>query len=413
MTQAAIARRAPECQREMVEEQPSLIFDRIDRLLAAQTGSPLLVVDLEIVRTRYSAICALFPETKVFYAVKANPEPAVIAALAQRGANFDLASQGEINRCLDLGITADRLSFGNTIKRETEIARARARGIDLFAFDSGAEIEKLARAAVGARVFCRLLVESKGAEWPLSRKFGCSATMAIELLKRAKTLGLRPVGVSFHVGSQQTDPQQWLAPIRTAAEIFLACARAGVALDFLNLGGGLRGHYRGPVPPIATYAEVIHAALMQHFGGSQPQVVIEPGRYLVADAGILRSTVLLVACKTLKTNVRWVYLDAGRYNGLAETQGERIHYRLRTRCDGAPAGPVIIAGPTLRQHRYYLRSRALPAAARSGDRRSRRFSFCWRLHGELRLGGVQWLPACSNLLHLTMRQKQWPDRVGG
>ena len=329
------------------EQQSLFATGRIDRFLCKQSNStPLIAVDLDIVRGQYLALAQLFPQAAIFYAVKANPASAVIAALAPLGANLDLASEGEIDRCLDLGIAADRLSFGNTIKRESEIARARERGVNLFAFDSAAELEKVARAAPQSRVFCRLLVAGRGAEWPLTRKFGCSAPMAIELLERAATLGLRPAGISFHVGSQQTDPQQWPPAIEAAAAIFHACARSGIDLDFLNLGGGLPAHYRSPIPPLRVYAEVIHGALMKHFGGSRPQIAIEPGRYLVADAGILRASVLLIARKAAGARRRWVYLDAGRYNGLAETQGERIRYRLRTPRDATRVGPVVIAGPT-------------------------------------------------------------------
>jgi ornithine decarboxylase len=320
---------------------------RIERFLSEQLNpTPLVAVDLDIVRGQYLALAHLFPQTTIFYAVKANPAPAIIGALTPLGAHFDLASEGEIDRCLGLGIPADRLSFGNTIKREAEIARARDHGVNLFAFDSAAELEKLARAAPQSQVFCRLLVEGKGAEWPLTRKFGCPATMAIELLERAKTLGLRPAGVSFHVGSQQTDPREWVPAIEATAAIFRACAHSGIALDFLNLGGGLPAHYRRPILPLQNYAEVIHGALMKHFGGSRPEIIIEPGRYLVADAGVLRATVLLIARKAAAAKERWVYLDAGRYNGLAETQGERIQYRLRTPGDATRTGPVIIAGPT-------------------------------------------------------------------
>jgi ornithine decarboxylase len=329
------------------EEPATFSTARLDRFLSEQSNpTPLVVVDLEIVRAQYLALLQLFQQTAVFYAVKANPAPAVIGALAALGARFDLASEGEIDRCLGLGIAADRLSFGNTIKREAEIARAYDHGVKLFAFDSAAELEKLARAAPRSRVFCRLLVEAKGADWPLTRKFGCSAGMAIELLRRAKTLGLEPAGLSFHVGSQQADPQQWVPAIAAAAEVFHACARSGIDLEFLNLGGGLPAHYRSPVPPLRTYAEIIRGALLQHFGGSRPQIVIEPGRYLVADAGILRATVLLIASKAPAAKERWVYLDAGRYNGLAETQGERIRYRLRAPGDAKRVGPVVIAGPT-------------------------------------------------------------------
>jgi ornithine decarboxylase len=262
------------------------------------------------------------------------------------GVGFDLASEGEIDRCLSLGIPAARFSFGNTIKRERDIAFAYAQGVRLFALDSQGELDKLARLAPGAEIFCRLAVPEHGAEWPLTRKFGCHREMAVHLLLHAKKQGLKPVGVSFHVGSQQTEPDAWRPAIEMAACVFQDCAKGGLSLDLLNLGGGLPAHYRAPVPPLAQYSDVIETALQKSFGQARPRIIIEPGRYMVGDAGLLRAQVLLVAQKSRQAKHRWVYLDAGRYNGLPETLGERIHYRLRSVRDGTVTGPVILAGPT-------------------------------------------------------------------
>lgn len=320
---------------------------RLDRYLTERRpAAPCIVIDLDIVRARYIALREALPAAQIYYAVKANPEPAIIAALAVLGASFDLASSGEISICRSLQIPAQRLSFGNTIKHENAIASAADEGIDLFAFDSIIELDKLARSAPGARVFCRLLIENKGAEWPLTRKFGCEAHMAADLLVEAQARGLHPVGVSFHVGSQQTDPQAWSNAIAHAAWVFRACAHRGVDLELLNLGGGLPAHYRAPIPPLSQYATVIEAALQHEFGATRPRLVIEPGRFLVGDAGLLRTEILLISRKSPHESERWIYLDAGRYNGLDETLDERIHYRIRTPHDGASCGPVILAGPT-------------------------------------------------------------------
>ena len=320
---------------------------RLDHYLeqhAPQT--PCVVVDLATVRERFDALHAVLPHARIYYAVKANPAAPVVAALAGTDIGFDLASTGEIDRCLGLGIGADRLCFGNTIKRERDIAWAHSLGIDLFAFDSPAELDKLARSAPAARVFCRMSVHGRGAEWPLTRKFGCSPRMAVELLVRARLLGLRPLGVSFHVGSQQTDPLQWPIAIAHAAGIFHACSRQGVTLELLNVGGGLPAQYRTPIPPLASYAEAITSAVQQHFGASPPRIMIEPGRYLVANAGLLRAQVLLISRHGNHDHRRWVYLDAGRYNGLAETLGESIRYPVRTLRDAGAREAVVLAGPT-------------------------------------------------------------------
>lgn len=335
---------------------------QLDRFLAENhPATPFVVVDLEVVRARYDALRQALPSAEIYYAVKANPAAEIVSALAALGANFDLASPGELDLCLDLNIPPQRLSFGNTIKRESAIAEASAAGIGLYAFDSAAELEKLARSAPGAHVFCRMLIENKGAEWPLTRKFGCESHMAADLLTAARRLGLRPVGVSFHVGSQQTDPLTWSSAIAHAAWIFRTCAHHGLDLDLLNLGGGLPAHYRAAVPPLTEYAATIEMALTREFGAARPRIFVEPGRYLVGDAGLLRTEVLLISRKSPHEHERWVYLDAGLYNGLDETLNERIYYRIRTPRDGGPCAPVILAGPTCdsadilyRRHPYEL-----------------------------------------------------------
>src|SRR5689334_1097320 len=166
-----------------------------------QDVEPCLVVDLEVVRDNFHSFAKALPDSRVFYAVKANPAPEILSLLADLGSCFDTASVAEIEMALAAGATPDRISYGNTIKKERDIARAHTLGITLFAVDSVEEVQKIARAAPGARVFCRVLADGKGAEWPLSRKFGCTLDMAIGVLEAAHRHGLVAHGVSFHVGS--------------------------------------------------------------------------------------------------------------------------------------------------------------------------------------------------------------------
>ena len=158
---------------------------------------------------------------------------------------------------MERGIHPGWISFGNTIKKSVDIARAFDLGVRQFVFDSESELEELARHAPGAEVFCRLLTSGQSADWPLSRKFGCEPEMALYLLRRGVRLGLRPRGVSFHVGSQQTDPRQWTPPILATAQLFRKLAREGVKVDCINLGGGFPAHYNCPVPPMTQYVEAI------------------------------------------------------------------------------------------------------------------------------------------------------------
>jgi len=321
--------------------------ERISRFLAEHSPeTPCLVIDLDVIAEAYEALGWYLPLARIYYAVKANPAAEIVSMLEGKGAGFDVASRGEIELCLANGVAPDRLSFGNTIKKEKDIAFAYQSGLRMFAFDSAHELDKLARAAPGARVFCRILVTCDGADWPLSRKFGCAPEMAVDLLRKARELGLDPYGVSFHVGSQQTDLGQWDGAVGAAARMFSLLAEADINLQMINLGGGFPAHYRGDVPEIDRYAQAVMAAITRYFGNDLPEIIIEPGRSLVGDAGVIQSEVVLIAEKGGGDARRWVYLDVGKFNGLAETMDESIKYRILTPGRGGSSGPVVLAGPT-------------------------------------------------------------------
>jgi ornithine decarboxylase len=323
----------------MTERIRAFLRDRPD-------DGPCLVVDLDIVRENYRAFAAALPDSRVFYAVKANPAPELLALLASLGSCFDTASVAEIEMALAAGASAERISFGNTIKKERDIARAHALGVRLYAVDCKAEVEKIARAAPGARVFCRFLFDCAGAEWPLSRKFGCDQAMAVDVLEHAHRLGLEACGVSFHVGSQQRRVQAWDQALKSAGAIFRACAERGITLSMVNLGGGFPTRYCDEVPPVVSYGRSIFRALRKHFGNRIPETIIEPGRGMVGNAGVIEAEVVLVAKKSERDAVRWVYLDIGKFGGLAETMDESIRYPIRTPRDGDPTAPCVLAGPT-------------------------------------------------------------------
>jgi ornithine decarboxylase len=321
--------------------------DRIKDFLARNPeDGPRLVVDLEVVRENYHSFAKALPDTRVFYAVKANPAPEILDLLALLGSCFDAASVPEVEQAMAAGATPDRISFGNTIKKERDIARAYALGVRLFAVDCEAEVEKIARAAPGSKVFCRILCDGSGAEWPLTRKFGCAPEMAVDLLRHARERGLDPYGVSFHVGSQQTDLGQWDGAVGTAARMFSLLAEADIDLRMVNIGGGFPAHYMGEVPATERYAQAVMAAVTRHFGNHLPEIIIEPGRSLVGDAGVIRSEVVLISQKGGGDPRRWVYLDVGKFNGLAETMDESIKYRIATPGRAGACGPVVLAGPT-------------------------------------------------------------------
>ena len=333
-------------------------------------ATPCLVLDVDRVEANYRRLKDALPLARVYYAVKANPAAPILSRLTALGSSFDAASWEEIEACLAAGARPEAISYGNTIKKVSAIQSAHAAGVSMFAFDSEAELEKLSRHAPGARVYCRILVKNEGAEWPLSRKFGCELDMARDLMVRAGELGLDPYGISFHVGSQQTSTAAYEGAIARVAMLFTDLKEAGVKLRMVNLGGGYPVRYRAEVPGIDDFGMAIMGAMTQHFGNDLPEMLIEPGRFLVGDAGVVSSEVVLVSRKGKEDPVRWVYLDIGRFGGLAETEGEAIKYAFRTPHDGGADGPVTIAGPTCdsTDTLYEKSNYRLPLALASGDR---------------------------------------------
>jgi ornithine decarboxylase len=345
--------------------------DKILRFLAeSDPPTPCLVVDVDRVEANFRSIAAAMPQALIYYAVKANPAAPILSRLVTLGSRFDAAGIEEIRACMAAGAAPGAISFGNTIKKVSSIREAHGAGVTMFAFDSREELLKIAEHAPGARVYCRLLVQNDGAEWPLSRKFGTTVETARELMIEAGSLGLDAYGLSFHVGSQQTTTGAYEAAIGRVAMLFTDLRDAGVDLRMVNLGGGFPTRYRDEIPGIDRFADAIMRAMAQHFGNALPEILIEPGRFVVGDAGVVSTEAVLVCRKAKDDPVRWVYLDIGRFGGLAETEGESIKYRIETAHDGSEMGPVAIAGPSCdgADILYERSNYRLPMSLSSGER---------------------------------------------
>ena len=328
-------------------------------------ATPYLRLDLPAVAASYRRLAAALPETAVHYAVKANSEPAVLAALRAEGSRFDVASPAEVVAALATGAPPEDLVYSNPVKRRCDIDFAAAQGVRLFVVDTPEETAKVAAVAPDSSVLCRLVTSGEGSDWPLSRKYGCSTTQAVDVLRYAASLGLDPAGVSFHVGSQQRDPQAWAAPIAASARVFTALRARGHRPHLLDLGGGFPARLAEDCLPPEAYGAAINRFLDRHFA-TRPDTLVEPGRGIVADAGVLVAEVLAVI---RRGDTRWVFLDAGVFTGLVETLDEAIRYPIETDRDGGPSGPCVVAGPTC-DSTDVLYERAmvdLPLDLREGD----------------------------------------------
>lgn len=361
-------------------EEPQNIDDFIDteklsrlRAFSKDKETPFLVIDLAQVRKSYTELHDLMPTARIYYAVKANPHDEVISELAKCGSCFDVASRYEIDQLFQLGVDASRMSYGNTIKKEHDIAYAYEKGIRLYTTDSESDVEKLARSAPGSSVVFRLLLDSgSGADWPLSRKFGAHPDILFSLIKKANDLGLNPYGISFHVGSQQRDIGQWDSAIALCRYLFEALQNVGIHLKAINLGGGFPAHYINPTASAKKYTRLIQRYLKEDFGNENLEIILEPGRSLVGNAGMMVTEVVLVSKKSETQDVRWVYLDVGKFNGLIETIDESIKYPIyvENKENDTDLSEVILAGPTCDSYDilYENYKYMLPNTLAAGDR---------------------------------------------
>ena len=333
--------------------------------------TPFLMVNLNIIEKKYNELTGFFPFAKVYYAVKSNPAKEVLELLRDLGSNFDVASRYELDDLLSIGVSPDRISYGNTIKKAKDIKYFYDNGVRLFATDSESDLRNIGRLAPGSRVFCRILTDgSETADWPLSRKFGCHPDMAIDLMLLARDLGLDPCGISFHVGSQQREIGAWDSAIAKVRYITDYLQDEGIKLSLINMGGGFPASYISKTNELSVYADEITRYLQEDFGDELPEIILEPGRSLVAEAGIIASEVVLISKKSSTGLDRWLYLDVGKFNGLIETWDESIKYPLYCESRGDACEDFIIAGPTCdsQEIMYEYYRNPLPAYIKTGDR---------------------------------------------
>jgi ornithine decarboxylase len=278
---------------------------------------PYLLVDKEVVKEKVAVIGKNIKNSKVFYAVKANPDVEVLRFLNSLGTGFEIASEGELQILASLGVEPERIITSNPMKTFKFLEQAVDYGVNYFAYDSMVEVEKLAKYAPGCNVYVRLSVPNEGSEWPLSKKFGVELDAASELLLYAKGKGLNPVGITFHVGSQCNNVYNWNTAVDKARDLWENAEQNGIKLRMLNIGGGYPIRYTKNVVDVETIEKKVNKVIYQKF----PQdinIFIEPGRAVVGDAGIFVSTVI---GKAMRGDENWLYIDVGVFNGLMESVG--------------------------------------------------------------------------------------------
>jgi ornithine decarboxylase len=349
------------------------------RLAVALAAAPsdTVVFDLAGIADQYDRLIRELPGVAVRFAMKACPVDEVLTCLADRGAGFDAASPAEIEQALRLGVGPELIHYGNTIKSDDTIARAHRLGVRTFATDSVQDVAAIAAHAPGARVYCRLATSGDGALWGLSRKFGCSQEDAVRVLTAAREAGLTPAGLSVHVGSQQMTYEAWRQAVDLLAGTMTALRARGIVLDHVNLGGGLPAlgyldrHGRLLEPPLDKMFAVLREGIqeLRSLNAAPLDVVMEPGRHLVADHGAIRAHVYRLTERRRPggESVHWLYLSCGKFNGLYEMD-ELCHRLVFPGHQDGERVPAVVAGPTCDSDDAYAGAhRLVPKALASGD----------------------------------------------
>ncbi len=297
---------------ELLNNKPKFV----DYLNTEKT--PLLLMDTEGVKSRYVQIKYHMPDVEVYYAVKANDHPQVIKVLVEVGAGFEVASVRELQEVLSAGASPERIISSNPVKPPEFIDFAYSSGVQRFAVDSFSEVDKIQRIAPRARVYVRITVPNEGSDWPLSRKFGTDPDTALEILDYSRRKGLIPIGITFHVGSQCNNLRNWFIAIKRASLLWNKAKDRGIRLLTLNMGGGIPVRYSYESVKIEDIAYYVKGLLRKYFPVPPYELQIEPGRGIVGDQGLMITKVI---GKAERGNEKWLYIDTGVFNGLAEAIG--------------------------------------------------------------------------------------------
>ncbi|MDK2896104.1 MAG: ornithine decarboxylase [Candidatus Atribacteria bacterium] len=314
--------------------------------LVKRYDTPLLVVVREKLLDNFNAFSRFLPGVGIFYAVKANPHPEIIKVLHQAGASFDVASHYEIELAYQEGVPPRKMVFANTIKRKRGLRRAKELGVKLMTYDNREELKKIARVFPEAELVLRLKTAPTGSRSNLSYKFGASPEEALDLLKEARRAGLRPVGLSFHVGSPCHTISNYLSSLEMVREILEKAQKEGINLNLIDIGGGFPLQiYAFPDEPLSleTIGKEL-SPLLREFSESGYRIIAEPGRCLVGSACILLTKVI---GKARRSDRVWYYLDDGVYGTFSAILFDKSDFEYFTLKDTSSyREPAVLAGPT-------------------------------------------------------------------
>lgn len=320
-------------------------------------GTPLMIISKDALKAQYSLFKKLLPEVFPYYAIKANPSPEIIKFFADLGAGFDVASANEMKLVLTIGAKPEKIIFANTIKSDKDISFARKNDVKLMTFDNEPELYKIAKNCPGAKVLVRIKVANIGSLVELSLKFGADPEQALPFILKAKKLGLKPVGVAFHVGSQCTDATNYIQALEMSAAIFRDAKQNGIKLNILDIGGGfpIKHFDKDNHINFEALASKIRKELKRLFD-KDTKFIAEPGRFFAGPAGLL---ITKVVGRTFRNNKNYYYLDDGIYQDFSGIVFDHCKYQFNAVKRGHKFLSTL-AGPTCDSFDTISQSEELP-----------------------------------------------------
>lgn len=352
------------------ETNPEVIFDTHPEIQldlahvrsALKNGykKPFLMIDSNIIRNKVRRFKSAMPRVHPHYAAKANPDPRVLKTLIEERAGFEIASIEELNLLMSLGVSAHEIYFSNPIKSRAYIKYAASKGVEWYVLDSVEELRKITSIVPTAKMYLRIDTPNIGSDWPLAGKFGTHLADIQEIIQEAARLKADLAGVTFHVGSQCRNPQNWRVGIERAIKVFEDMRDVGLNPRLLNIGGGFPVRHTKPIPSIEIIADVVNAAIADL--PADIHIIAEPGRYLVSDSACF---VCQVVGTAIRNGKRWMYWDAGMFGGMTEIT-EGLRYEILTDRTGNSV-PWSIAGPTCDSVDILMRDEMLPKDVQDDD----------------------------------------------
>jgi ornithine decarboxylase len=302
--------------------------------IAREHGTPVVVIDHDVIRDNYAKFKRHLPKVQAYYAVKANPEPAIVRTLYKAGASFDVASFPEFMLVYEnirhlapkeqQDFIWDKIIYANPTKPKETLQQLNQYK-PLVTFDNLTELQKIKQYAPQAGVVARIRVPNTGSMVELSSKFGCDPGEAVDLIHAAFDMGLVAEGISFHVGSQCTNFQNFVQALEFSAAVVNESKSRGHELKILDIGGGFPAPYDKHVKPFNLLARKINAEIDRLFP-NDIQIVAEPGRFLVATAA---TSIACVIGKAVRDGKPCYYIDDSVYHTFSGIIFDHCQYHLK------------------------------------------------------------------------------------